>query len=156
MIKIAYLIEAHTDIERLICLCDALLLSGDVFIHIDKKTTDSEFWMKLNTFVKEHSRVVVLKNVIMWLGQAFLRWNVLSLCCLSLWLQKRNMTGSFCCLAWISQYGVRKGLLLSLKITKIRNLYVVIISRTASLIISCAKSSIIISFVMFLCLISHC
>lgn len=37
MIKIAYLIEAHTDINRLIDLCEALILSGDVFIHIDKK-----------------------------------------------------------------------------------------------------------------------
>lgn len=30
MIKIAYLIEAHTDINRLIDLCEALILSGDV------------------------------------------------------------------------------------------------------------------------------
>lgn len=40
MIKIAYLIEAHTDINRLIDLCEALILSGDVFIHIDKKNKD--------------------------------------------------------------------------------------------------------------------
>lgn len=33
--KIAYLIEAHTDINRLIDLCEALTLSGDVFIHIE-------------------------------------------------------------------------------------------------------------------------
>ena len=41
MINIAYLIEAHTDIERFVCLCDALILSGDVFVHVDKKTKDA-------------------------------------------------------------------------------------------------------------------
>ena len=36
-VNIAYLVEAHTDIEQLVRLCDALLLSGDVFVHVDKK-----------------------------------------------------------------------------------------------------------------------
>ena len=38
MIKIAYLIEAHTDIDRLISLCEALKESGDIYIHIDMKS----------------------------------------------------------------------------------------------------------------------
>ena len=70
MIKIAYLVEAHTDLERLVCLCDALILSGDVFVHVDKKTKDAEFWAQLNAYEKNHSQVVVLKerHYVAWAG----------------------------------------------------------------------------------------
>lgn len=70
MVKIAYLIEAHTDIERLVSLCDALILSGDVFIHMDKKTKDASFWNKLNVYEKNHSQVVVLekRHYVAWAG----------------------------------------------------------------------------------------
>lgn len=70
MVKIAYLIEAHTDINRLVSLCDALILSGDVFIHVDKKTKDASFWNILNRYELEHSQVVVLKkrHYVAWAG----------------------------------------------------------------------------------------
>lgn len=70
MVKIAYLIEAHTDINRLVSLCDALILSGDVFIHVDKKTKDASFWNLLDRYEKEHSHVVVLKkrHYVAWAG----------------------------------------------------------------------------------------
>ena len=51
MIQIAYLIEAHTDVEQLIRLSDALLLSGDVFIHVDRKTKDDSFGIDLEDIV---------------------------------------------------------------------------------------------------------
>lgn len=68
--RIAYLIEAHTDIERLVSLCDALLLSGDVFIHVDKKTRDKNFWGILNRYQYSHDRVTVLKqrHYVAWAG----------------------------------------------------------------------------------------
>lgn len=70
MVKIAYLIEAHTDVERLVSLCDALILSGDVFIHVDKKTKDAEFWAKINVYEKKHLQVKVLKkrHYVAWAG----------------------------------------------------------------------------------------
>lgn len=70
MVKIAYLIEAHTDINRLIGLCDALVLSGDVFIHVDKKTKDVIFWNKLTSYEETHSQVTVLKHrhYVAWAG----------------------------------------------------------------------------------------
>lgn len=70
MINIAYLIEAHTDVDRLIALCDTLVLSGDVFVHVDKKTKDSLFWNKLNMYVKEHAQVHVMKHrhYVAWAG----------------------------------------------------------------------------------------
>lgn len=56
--KIAYLIEAHTDINRLIDLCEALTLSGDVFIHIDKKNKDHVFGKNYSTTKKIKSRLL--------------------------------------------------------------------------------------------------
>lgn len=58
--KIAYLIEAHTDINRLIDLCEALTLSGDVFIHIDKKNKDHVFWEKLLDYKKNKKQITIL------------------------------------------------------------------------------------------------
>lgn len=62
MIKIAYLIEAHTDIYRLISLCEALKLSGDIFIHIDKKNKDNSFWNLLINYESQNKQIYVLKN----------------------------------------------------------------------------------------------
>lgn len=58
MIKIAYLIEAHTDINRLIDLCEALILSGDVFIHIEKKIKIMFFGKSYSTTKKAKSRLL--------------------------------------------------------------------------------------------------
>lgn len=70
MVKIAYLVEAHTDIDRLLCLCDALLLSGDIFIHVDKKTQDKDFWKLLNGYQSSQKRVTVLtsRHYVAWGG----------------------------------------------------------------------------------------
>lgn len=62
MIKIAYLIEAHTDINQLISLCEALKLSGDIFIHIDKKNKDRNFWELLTNYENQNKQIYVLKN----------------------------------------------------------------------------------------------
>lgn len=70
MQNIVYLIIAHTDIKRLISLCDALVLSGDIFIHVDKKTKDMKFWTILCEYEKQHPQVVVLKkrHSVAWAG----------------------------------------------------------------------------------------
>lgn len=72
MIKIAYLIEAHTDINRLIDLCEALILSGDVFIHIDKKNKDHVFWQKLLDYQKSKKQITILgkqeRHYVAWAG----------------------------------------------------------------------------------------
>lgn len=69
-VNIAYLVEAHTDIEQLVRLCDALLLSGDVFVHVDKKTRDKNFWKILNRYQFNHDRVTVLhhQHYVAWAG----------------------------------------------------------------------------------------
>lgn len=69
-VNIAYLVEAHTDIEQLVRLCDALLLSGDVFVHVDKKTRDKNFWKILNRYQFNHDRVTVLhhRHYVAWAG----------------------------------------------------------------------------------------
>lgn len=70
--KIAYLIEAHTDINRLIDLCEALTLSGDVFIHIDKKNKDHVFWEKLLDYKKNKKQITILRkkerHYVAWAG----------------------------------------------------------------------------------------
>lgn len=42
-LSIAYLVAAHTDFDQLLRLCEQLVFSGDVFIHIDKKVNDNTF-----------------------------------------------------------------------------------------------------------------
>lgn len=68
--KIAYMIETHTDVKQLIRLCEALVLSGDVFIHVDKKTTDAAFWEYLNAYKQTKSNVNVLsqRHFVAWGG----------------------------------------------------------------------------------------
>lgn len=60
--KIAYLVQAHCDVCQLIRLCKALVQSGDVFIHIDRKTNDVSFFQKLKLFVAESKNVYVLPD----------------------------------------------------------------------------------------------
>lgn len=62
MIKIAYLIEAHTDIDRLISLCEALKESGDIYIHIDKKNKNQFFWEKLIDYEINNKQVFILEK----------------------------------------------------------------------------------------------
>lgn len=68
--KIAYMIEAHTDVKQLIRLCKALVLSGDVFIHVDKKTKDATFWDCLNAYKKTNSKVKIVsqRHFVAWGG----------------------------------------------------------------------------------------
>lgn len=76
MIKIAYLIEAHTDAEQLVRLCSALQLSGDIFIHIDKKTKSIDFWNTINDYVKNNHCVKILgkRHFVAW-GGGIRKWN---------------------------------------------------------------------------------
>jgi len=72
MIKIAYLIEAHTDIDRLISLCEALKESGDIYIHIDKKNKNQFFWEKLIDYEINNKQVFILekqeRHYVAWAG----------------------------------------------------------------------------------------
>lgn len=56
------LIEAHTDVEQLIRLCEVLVLSGDVFIHVDKKTKDPKFWNRLNLYKKKNNKITIISH----------------------------------------------------------------------------------------------
>lgn len=50
MYTIAYLIAAHTDFDMLLKLCNQLVKSGDVFIHIDKKVAPECYQALLDRF----------------------------------------------------------------------------------------------------------
>ena len=79
MSNIAYLVEAHADVKQLIRLCDALVLSGDVYVHVDRKQRNHTFWEELNIYSRTQCRVKVLKDrvYVAWAGfsqvKAFLK-----------------------------------------------------------------------------------
>lgn len=68
--NIAYMIEAHTDAEQLVRLCSALQLSGDIFIHVDKKTKSIDFWNTINDYVKNNQGIKILakRHFVAWAG----------------------------------------------------------------------------------------
>lgn len=68
--NIAYMIEAHTDAEQLVRLCSALQLSGDIFIHVDKKTKSIDFWNTINDYVKNNHGIKILgkRHFVAWGG----------------------------------------------------------------------------------------
>ena len=56
MVKIAFLIIAHTDVEELLRLCAKLKHYGDAYVHVDKKT-DNDFMYKLRNGLSSMSGI---------------------------------------------------------------------------------------------------
>ncbi len=50
MCNIAYLVAAHTDFDQLFRLCNQLVRSGDVFVHVDKKVDRTCYKTLLDRF----------------------------------------------------------------------------------------------------------
>ena len=68
--KIAYLILAHKDPKQLRRLADHLLKSGDVYVHLDKKTDFKSFCDEFGV----HPRVHILQSVsVWWAGWSMIR-----------------------------------------------------------------------------------
>lgn len=67
---LAFLIAAHTDVEQLKRLMDALLPLGDCFLHIDKKVKDISFLKELEIYRETHcDKVFLVKRVgVTWGG----------------------------------------------------------------------------------------
>lgn len=65
-INIAYLVAAHTDFDQLIRLCSQLIISGDVFVHIDKKVNQETYQTLLRAFERNsqygQNRVIFINN----------------------------------------------------------------------------------------------
>lgn len=65
MIKIAFLIMAHTDVEELLRLCKKLKSYGDAYIHVDIKANYS-FMNRLNSGLAamngQYSTNIIEKN----------------------------------------------------------------------------------------------
>lgn len=61
MMKIAYLILSHTDAAQLQRLTNILSMSGEIFIHIDKKVKDREFGKQIH-ILKRNEKIHITKN----------------------------------------------------------------------------------------------
>lgn len=154
MVNVAYLIEAHIDVNRLIGLCEALILSGDVFIHVDKKTKDKTFWDRLTAYNETHPQVKVLihRKYVAWAG--FSQVEAFKLLLGGHYHMIKLMTGLSCCPDWIILFGALDKYLNILTCTDSRNMSVVMISQSVKTTANYTKSRTIISSGTYRCRIS--
>lgn len=59
----AFMVMAHTDYEQLIRLCEKLKEYGDVFIHVDKNTSD-DYYANLKSFANTHNTSGCYKTIV--------------------------------------------------------------------------------------------
>lgn len=59
----AFMVMAHTDYEQLIRLCEKLKEYGDVYIHVDKNTSD-EYYANLKSFANTHNLSGCYKTIV--------------------------------------------------------------------------------------------